>query len=102
MSQNNAEIPAEKIFDVREIPCSVKHGQIFARWNSLPVGDYFVLKNDHDPVPLRYQFEAEFTDGYGWDYIERGPVVFQVKITKLAAKQASPEAATASKCGCSE
>lgn len=102
MSETHAEIPAEKIFDVREIPCSVKHGQIFARWNSLPVGDYFVLKNDHDPVPLRYQFEAEFRDGYGWDYLENGPVVFQVKISKKAAIQASPEAATASKCGCSE
>lgn len=96
MSTNLAEIPADKIFDVRPIPCSVKHGQIFDRWGSLAVGDYFVLKNDHDPVPLRYQFEFEFKNAYSWDYLEQGPEVFQVKIGKTAAvvfpdKKAFPE-----------
>ena len=36
--------------DVRPIPCSVKHGLIIQTWLQLPVGDYFVLLNDHDPV----------------------------------------------------
>jgi uncharacterized protein (DUF2249 family) len=44
-------------------------------------------------VPLRYQFEAEFPDAFSWEYVERGPEDFRVKITKLqavAARAASP------------
>ena len=72
-------------FDVREIPCRVKHAQIFQRWFDLPVGRHFVLINDHDPIPLYYQFAAQFTDAFEWEYLERGPEEFQVKITKLRA-----------------
>ncbi len=78
-----SQIPAEKIFDVRNIPCSVKHRQILDRWLALSVGDFFVLKNDHDPVPLRYQFQAEFSDAFTWEHLEKGPEVYQVKISKL-------------------
>lgn len=73
------------VFDVREIPGRVKHAQIFQRWQDLPVGEFFVLLNDHDPVPLRYQFEGEFKGAYAWDYLEKGPEEFRVKITKLRA-----------------
>ncbi len=76
---------ADVLFDVRPIPCRVKHAQIFQRWLDLPVGHHFILLNDHDPVPLRYQFEAEFPGAVGWEYVERGPEEFRVKITKLRA-----------------
>jgi uncharacterized protein (DUF2249 family) len=72
-------------FDVREIPCRVKHTQIFQRWADLPVGQHFVLINDHDPVPLWYQFIAQFPDAFDWEYLQRGPEEFHVKITKLRA-----------------
>jgi uncharacterized protein (DUF2249 family) len=72
-------------FDVREIPCRIKHGQIFQRWLDLAVGEYFVLVNDHDPVPLYYQFAAQFPGTFTWEYLLRGPDEFEVKITKLAA-----------------
>jgi len=72
-------------FDVREIPCRVKHAQIFQRWAELPVGQHFVLINDHDPTPLWYQFTAQFPGAFGWDYLLRGPDEFRVKITKIAA-----------------
>lgn len=72
-------------FDVRVIPCRVKHAQIFQRWSELPVGQHFVLINDHDPVPLWYQFNAQFAGAFEWEYLLRGPDEFQVKITKLAA-----------------
>ncbi|MBP6508809.1 MAG: DUF2249 domain-containing protein, partial [Opitutaceae bacterium] len=44
-----------------------------------------VLLNDHDPVPLYYQFTAEFPEAFAWEYLERGPEEFRVKITKLHA-----------------
>lgn len=72
-------------FDVRVIPCRQKHALIFARWAELPVGGHFVLINDHDPVPLYYQFAAQFPDAFSWEYLVAGPDEFQVKITRLAA-----------------
>lgn len=76
------------VFDVRPIPGRVKHAQIFDRWINLPVGEFFVLLNDHDPVPLRYQFEAEFTGAFTWEYLERGPEEYRVKIMKLKKVEA--------------
>lgn len=82
------------VFDVRPIPGRVKHTQIFDRWINLPVGEFFVLLNDHDPVPLKYQFEAEFQGAFTWDYLERGPEEYRVKITKLKALEGNPVAPT--------
>ena len=83
-TSNNSILDENKVMDVRPIPCSIKHGLILQTWFNLPVGDHFILLNDHDPVPLRYQFQAEFPDAFAWDYLERGPEDFRVKITKVA------------------
>jgi uncharacterized protein (DUF2249 family) len=82
-TQTASLIGTDKVMDVRPIPCSVKHGLILKTWRELPVGDHFILLNDHDPVPLRYQFEAEFPETFTWEYLERGPEDFCVKLTKL-------------------
>jgi uncharacterized protein (DUF2249 family) len=92
-------ISTDKVMDVRPIPCAIKHGLILKTWRELPVGDHFVLLNDHDPVPLRYQFEAEFTDTFTWEYLERGPQDFRVKLTKL--KPLPPAVETGKSYGCS-
>lgn len=77
--------------DVRPIPCRQKHALIFQRWALLEVGEYFVLVNDHDPVPLYYQFAGQFPGAFSWEYLVAGPEEFQVKITRLAATtQAAP------------
>jgi uncharacterized protein (DUF2249 family) len=91
-------LDANKVMDVRPIPCSIKHGLILRTWHGLPVGEYFILLNDHDPVPLRYQFEAEFGGAFTWEYLERGPTDFRVKISKVAEVA---ECEVAGPCGCS-
>ncbi len=92
------QIPTDKIMDVRPIPCSVKHGLIIQRWRDLAVGDYFVLLNDHDPVPLYHQFAAQWPDTFTWQHLVKGPEEFRVKITKLKPL-AEPVEAIASSCG---
>ena len=99
ITSSNPILDHNKVMDVRPIPCSIKHGLILQTWFNLPVGDYFVLLNDHDPVPLRYQFQAEFPDAFTWDYLERGPEDFRVKITKVAEVR---KLDLASPCGGSE
>lgn len=84
-------INADKVMDVRPIPCSVKHGMIIKNWLELPVGDYFVLLNDHDPVPLYYQFSAQWPGAFTWEHLVKGPEEFRVKITKLKSTSTSPE-----------
>ncbi len=78
-------IETAKTMDVRKIPCSVKHKLIIERWFGLAVGDHFVLLNDHDPVPLYYQFSAEWPQAFSWEHLTKGPDEFRVKITKLKA-----------------
>src|SRR5579859_3913853 len=84
-SKTDSLLNHDRVMDVRPIPCSIKHGLILKTWFKLPVGDFFILLNDHDPVPLRYQFEAEFSGAFTWDYLERGPEEFRVKISKISA-----------------
>jgi uncharacterized protein (DUF2249 family) len=75
----------DKVMDVRPIPCSIKHGQIIQVWLDLAVGDHFILLNDHDPVPLYYQFSAQWPEAFTWEHLVKGPDEFRVKITKLKA-----------------
>src|SRR6266511_484980 len=76
-------IGPDKVMDVRPIPCSVKHGLIIRTWLELPVGDYFILLNDHDPVPLYYQFSAQWPGAFTWEHLVKGPDEFRVTIAKL-------------------
>jgi uncharacterized protein (DUF2249 family) len=78
-----SKMDAGKILDVRTIPCSTKHGLILQRWMDLPVNDHFVLINGHDPVPLYYQFDAEYPGAFRWEHLANEPENVQIKITKL-------------------
>jgi uncharacterized protein (DUF2249 family) len=95
---STSAVDPHAVFDVRPIPGRVKHAQIFQRWFDLPLGGYFVLLNDHDPVPLRYQFEAEFPGAFLWDYLTTGPDEFRVKITKLRAVSPPPNPSSEAAC----
>jgi uncharacterized protein (DUF2249 family) len=83
-------IGADRVMDMRSIPCATKHGLIIRTWLELPVGEYFILLNDHDPVPLHYQFAAQWPNTFTWQHLVKGPEEFRVKITKL--KELGPPA----------
>ena len=53
-------------------------------------GAGFVLVNDHDPKPLRYQFEAEHAGDFTWDSLEAGPEVWRVRIGRPPAAGRRP------------
>lgn len=76
MSENGTMI------DVREIAPRERHPLIFQTFDELAAGDAFELVNDHDPKPLCYQFMAERPGQLGWDYLEEGPEVWRVRISK--------------------
>ncbi len=66
-----------------EYPPHLKHKVIFQTFGNLTPGEAMLLVNDHDPVPLRFQFESMHSGEYTWEYIEQGPVSFQVRIGKI-------------------
>ncbi|MDG3009997.1 DUF2249 domain-containing protein [Rhodococcus sp. D2-41] len=69
-----------KIVDVRTEEPRRRHELIFENYLALTPGEGFVLVNDHDPKPLYYQFEAEHTGQFTWDYLEEGPLTWRVRI----------------------
>ena len=83
MTSTAAEIITTTI-DVREIAPRERHALIFARFDALQPGQALQLVNDHDPRPLRYQFEDRSQGRFEWSYLEAGPQLWRVRIGKLA------------------
>ena len=86
---NNGDLSIELApGEVREIPVTVEPtgaaalGSVFAV--DIQAARFKNLVNDHDPFPLRYQFEAERTNQFTWHYDESGPIVWRVRISKVA------------------
>ena len=73
----------EKELDVTQIEPRRKHPAIFEAFDALAAGESFVLVNDHDPAPLRYQFQAERPGELDWEYLEKGPT-WKIRLTKNA------------------
>ena len=71
--------------DVREVPRSQRHPLIFAKFDALPIDASLRLLNDHDPIPLNRQFEELRPGQFIWQYIERGPAIFRIRIRRIAA-----------------
>ena len=85
-----SSVPAEdRVLDVRTEEPKRRHELIFETFTDLPVGQTYVLVNDHDPKPLRYQFEAENAGEFSWQYLEEGPEVWRGRIGRTAAPGAS-------------
>ncbi|HEY3437242.1 MAG TPA: DUF2249 domain-containing protein, partial [Actinotalea sp.] len=70
--------------DVRALAPAQRHERIFAAVAALLPGEAFVLTNDHDPKPLRYQLDAEEPGQIGWEYRAEGPDVWRVEISRVA------------------
>lgn len=81
----------ETILDVREIPLRERHPKIFDTFDHLTLNSSFILQNDHDPKPLYYQFTFERSEQFAWIYLEEGPEVWKVRITKTANQKSAQD-----------
>jgi len=68
--------------DVRPMPPREKHPTIFRTFDGLGSGRAMLIINDHDPRPLQHQFMAERSSTFDWEYEQRGPEVWRVRITR--------------------
>ena len=72
----------EHTLDATLLAPQVRHATIFAQYNALNNGNSFILENNHDPVPLYNQFINQFGETFGWEYLQKGPEWFRIRITK--------------------
>jgi uncharacterized protein (DUF2249 family) len=68
--------------DVRNLAPRDRHATIFQTWQGLAEGEALLLVNDHDPLPLYYQFVCEHGGTFHWEYLEPGPQTWRVRITR--------------------
>ena len=86
IAKNPAENVSEiKKVDVTKIEPRLKHPTVFKHFDELNPGDSFIIENDHDPKPLYYEMIAERGNIFTWEYLEKGPDWFVVKIQKNSA-----------------
>ncbi|HEY1842329.1 MAG TPA: DUF2249 domain-containing protein [Mycobacterium sp.] len=76
--------------DVRQLRKPDKHPTIFATYADLPVAGSFVLVNNHDPKHLHEEFEVDHAGSYGWEYLEKGPTLWRIRISKLTTTPLPP------------
>ena len=76
---------ADNELDVRALRKPDKHPTIFATYAALAVGESFVLVNNHDPKHLRDEFDSDLPGSYGWEYVEKGPQVWRIRVSKLTS-----------------
>ncbi len=72
------------ILDIRVIPPRDKHPTIFRVFDGLKPGEAFELVNDHDPMPLFHQMNAERPAAFDWERLENGPEVWRIRIGRRA------------------
>ncbi len=75
---------ASATIDVRPIEPRDKHTRIFALVDDLSAGETLTIINDHDPVPLKYQLEAEHPGQFTFNYVESGPTQWILEVTNCA------------------
>lgn len=72
----------ENTLDVTLLEPKQKHPVIFVRFDALTEGESLCLYNDHDPKPLYHQLLGERGNVFDWEYLEKGPEWWKVKITR--------------------
>jgi len=73
---------APEELDVRTIEHRRRHEVIFARLDALAVSETLVIAVDHDPRPLRHQLDAAWPGTFDWDYLDAGPELWRIAITR--------------------
>lgn len=79
--------PIEEL-DVRVLVPIKRHEKLVKLFGELPAGQSFIFINDHDPIPLYYEFKSIYGDVVGWEYLNRGGREWKVKVTRTEDSQA--------------
>ncbi len=70
------------MLDVRPIAPQRTPPTVVATYNKLAPGESFILITDRKPTAVRAMLKAQTARGVGWRYMEAGPDVWRVRITR--------------------
>lgn len=80
-----------RVLDMREIAPRVRHTIVAQLFEHLVPGAALELKVDHNPMPLRRQFEARYGELCRWTYLDRGPDLWRVRLERSEAQPRTAE-----------
>jgi uncharacterized protein (DUF2249 family) len=87
------------ILDVRVLPCEQRRELIFSTFNALAAGGAMEIVNDHDIKPLQGAFQQLAPGAFGWEYLQQGPDLWRVAITKRVAPGGHGNGSCCGSCG---
>jgi len=87
------------VIDVRDIAPHERHAKIFGSFDELLPGEALQILNDHDPLPLRRQFDSRSAGQFQWAYLQQGPDQWRVLITKLESPEPESSCCSGGACG---
>jgi uncharacterized protein (DUF2249 family) len=88
LSAWNSLAPRGRTLDLRQTPRERRHSTVFYAFDTLGLGESFLLVNDHDPRPLRAQMEQLRPGEVSWEYELQGPHEFRIKVSRVAPSAA--------------
>jgi len=74
--------PPDLTLDVRSLPLIERHPRIFALFGSLNNGQALVLISDHEPRPLRAEFDRKHPSHFKWRQRQLGDGRWEVRIVR--------------------
>lgn len=83
--ENNLKINEE--YDVRDLVPRDRHIKLIEVFRNTPVNEGFTFINDHDPLPLFYEFRSIFGDVVGWEYLQKGGRDWKVQVHRTDASE---------------
>ncbi|MGH7716449.1 MAG: DUF2249 domain-containing protein, partial [Vulcanimicrobiaceae bacterium] len=69
--------------DVRAYPTWERHPRVFAAFDALSIGAQLLVVSDHEPRPLRFEFEQQRADAFVWDEEMLDDEVWHVSIRRV-------------------
>lgn len=76
-----AAMPPDML-DVRPIAPQRTPPTVMATYEKLAPGESFILITDREPTAVQAMLKAQTARGAGWRYLEAGPNVWRVRITR--------------------
>lgn len=70
------------VIEAQKIPAPERHSYIFKCFDNLEAGESLLIINSHDPIPLLRQFNDLRPGDFDHLYLDEGPAIWKVRITK--------------------
>jgi uncharacterized protein (DUF2249 family)/quercetin dioxygenase-like cupin family protein len=85
---DSSTAPSEEL-DLSKVPRPQRHPLVFKRFDTLAIGESFVLTTDHNPVLLDRELENTRPGQATWEHLNRGPVKYRIRIRRVAPAHTS-------------